>query len=418
MAFSPPGGVPELAGALRSIVRDVLERAWASGEHGDMSYAYTQPSPTRYPWQWYRDSCLNALLWRRFDPERSRAELESLLAVARPDGFIGHTIFWGSPVRFPRTLFYDVVTPDDLMTSAIQPPSVAWAWRVAVGDPAAVPAIMRHHDWFERERDLEGDGLIWILQPDESGLDASPQFDPVWRWRAQGLPGFVPLVRHNRRLGFDIGKVRAAGGPVVCEVFTNVLQGLARLALGRPSITPALVDRLYDERAGVFRLTAEPPVERRIPLTWTTLAPLALPDLPEAIGRRLVEEHLSDPRRFQTPYGPPSVAAGDPSFTRRDTFLGLRRYWRGPTWFDAVWLVWQGLARLGYGELADAIARPLAEAAVREGLREYYDPFTGAGMGAVDFAPAGLILEMADPDGVRALTEPRRAAGATGKDGG
>jgi hypothetical protein len=29
-----------------------------------------------------------------FDPARSRAELETLLAAARPDGFIGHTSFW------------------------------------------------------------------------------------------------------------------------------------------------------------------------------------------------------------------------------------------------------------------------------------------------------------------------------------
>ena len=44
-------------------------------------------------------------------------------------------------------------------------------------------------------------GLLWIVQPDESGLDASPKFDAVWGWQAQGLPGFPLLVRRNRRLG-------------------------------------------------------------------------------------------------------------------------------------------------------------------------------------------------------------------------
>jgi hypothetical protein len=52
-----------------------------------------------------------------------------------------------------------------------------------------------HHAALTAERDLEGDGLLWILQPDESGLDASPQFDPIWGQRAQGLPDFVELVR-------------------------------------------------------------------------------------------------------------------------------------------------------------------------------------------------------------------------------
>ena len=33
----------------------------------------------------------------------------------------------------------------------------------------------------------------------------------------------------------------------------------------------------------------------------------------------------------------------------------------------------------------------------REGLREYYDPWTGKGMGARDFAWSALIAELADP---------------------
>ena len=91
------------------------------------------------------------------------------------------------------------------MTATIQPPALAWAWRVVVGDPAAVPAIGRRHDWISEHRDLDGDGLVWIVQPDESGLDASPQFDAIWRGHADGLPGFVELVRCNRARGYDVG---------------------------------------------------------------------------------------------------------------------------------------------------------------------------------------------------------------------
>src|SRR6202007_1607741 len=172
----------------------------------------------------------------------ARAELESLLAAQRPDGFIGHTIFWHQPVSLLRLAFYHVVSRSSFQPGTIQPPLLAWAWRIAVGDPAAEPAIVAHHEWLRRERDLEGDGLLWLLQPDESGLDASPQFDPIWRHNAQGLPGFVELVHRNRRLGFDIGAVRDAGGPVVCEVLTNVLWALSETAMGRPSLTGALIE--------------------------------------------------------------------------------------------------------------------------------------------------------------------------------
>jgi hypothetical protein len=33
-----------------------------------------------------------------------------------------------------------------------------------------------------------------------------------------------------------------------------------------------------------------------------------------------------------------------------------------------------------------------------QGLREYYNPYTGAGMGAVDFAWSSLAMELLDPD--------------------
>src|SRR5439155_81012 len=195
-------------------------------------------------------------------------------------------IFWEHPLRGVRRLYYNVIQEGDFTTATIQPPMLAWAWRIAVGDPAREPAIVAHHDFVMRERDLEGDGLLWLIQPDESGLDASPQFDPIWRRRAQGLPGFVELVHHNRRLGFRIAAVRAAGGPVVCEVLTNVLHGLSRLAL----------------------------------------------------------------------------------------------------------------LRLGYGEHAAALADGARSAVLQSGLREFYDPHDGRGMGASEFAWSALALELLDPD--------------------
>ena len=77
----------------------------------------------------------------------SRAELESLLAAQRPDGFIGHTIFWDRPVSLSRLPFYNVASRRAFQTETIQPPLLAWAWRIAVGDPAAEPRIAAQADW-------------------------------------------------------------------------------------------------------------------------------------------------------------------------------------------------------------------------------------------------------------------------------
>jgi hypothetical protein len=383
--------------AVRALCQETLRANWVSGERDGVAFAYTQPSPGRFRWQWYWDSCFSAIVWRRFDASRSRTELCTLLAAARDDGFIGHTIFWERPLSGVRRLFYNVIEKTDFTTSTIQPPMLAWAWAAAVGDPAREPAIVAHHEYLQRERDLDGDGLLWLLQPDESGLDASPQFDPIWRHRAQGLPGFVDLVRRNRKLGFRIQAVRDAGGPIVCEVMTNVLYGLSQIAMGRPSVTSALIDRLYDERSGLFMPEAWPAPAARIPVTWSALSPLALPDLPDAIGRRLVEEHLLS-ARFWTTFTPPSVATDEPSFSVREHFRGLRRYWRGPTWINSAWLIWLGLVRLGYAEEAATLAAGIQSVVLKSGLREFYDPHDGRGMGATSFAWSSLALELLEPD--------------------
>jgi glycogen debranching enzyme len=112
----------------------------------------------------------------------------------------------------------------------------------------------------------------------------------------------------------------------------------------------------------------------------------------------MVEEHLLNPKKFWLPVPPPSVSADETTFSMKDRFLFLRRYWRGPTWINAAWLLWLGLVRLGYAEQAAEMAARLGRAISAAGLREYYDPFTGEGMGARDFSWSALVMELLDPD--------------------
>jgi hypothetical protein len=55
------------------------------------------------------------------------------------------------------------------------------------------------------------------------------------------------------------------------------------------------------------------------------------------------------------------------------------------------------MVRLGYEQQAAALARGVTETVAREGLREFYDPHDGRGMGAKDFAWSALALELLDP---------------------
>jgi hypothetical protein len=393
------------------IAAETLRGNWTEGERDGVHYGYSRPSPGHYPWQWYWDSCFHAIVWRRFDRARAESELRSLLAGGSEDGFIGHTIFWHGHVDWQRRWTYNVSSRKARNTSTIQPPLLAWAWRIAVGDPAAEPRIAAHHRWLEANRDLDGDGLLWIVQPDESGLDSSPKFDPVWGLRAHARPLFPFLIARNRRLGWDARRVLDAGGPLLCEVVTNVLWCLSRIAAGEPSITSRIVERLWDERRGLFldvargnlahegKTDAAGADHRIRTSTWSALAPLALPDLPDEIGRRLVEEHLLDQRRYWLPFPPTSVSAEEPTFEPRKWKAPLRRlYWRGPTWINSAWLIWMGLLRYGYDAEAMEMATRLSGAVGKQRLREFYEPYSGEGLGAKEFGWSSLIAELADPD--------------------
>jgi Glycosyl hydrolase family 63 C-terminal domain len=401
----------EVRDSVLRIAQQTLSASWIEGERDGVPFGYSRPSPGHYPWQWYWDSCFHAIVWRRFDRDRAERELRSLLDGGRADGFIGHTIFWDRPVDWQRRWTYNVTSRSARNTSTIQPPLLAWAWRIAIGDPAQERRIAAHHRWLEGNRDLDGDGLLWLVQPDESGLDSSSKFDAVWGRRAHARALFPFLIARNRRLDWDPRRVLDAGGPLLCEVVTNVLWCLARIAAGEPSITPALIDRLWDERRGLFLDTARGDVarvddtdpaggDRRIRIsTWSALAPLALPDLPEEIARRLVEEHLLDQRKYWLPYPPTSVSAEEPSFEPRKWKGPLRRlYWRGPTWINSAWLIWMGLLRHGYEPEALEMTRRLSGAVVRERLREFYEPRTGEGLGAREFGWSSLIAELVEPD--------------------
>lgn len=401
--------------SLENRARRLLEHNWRSGTRGDGTpFAFTCPSPPRYRHQWYWDSCFHAIVWSRFDPARARAELRTLLRAGRPDGFIPHTAFWDHPAGWRRAPLYATErVHGDRGTASIQTPLIALAWEVVAAagedpeftEPAALGALREHYDWLDRERDPDRDGLITIIHPDESGLDDSPKYDGVFRWMSHYRAGYFWLVERSRRLGYDSRSIIERYEEHVEDVLVNVfyalsLRSLARM-LGPVAGAPyaeraercerAMVERCWDPERGLFwDLAGE--AERPVRVaTWSSLAPLALPSLPEDIGRRIVEEQLLSPRRFLAPFGIPSVSRGEPSF--RPGFH-LYRCWRGPSWVNTAWLLVPAMRRLGYVAEADRIVDSLVTVVERHGFREYYNPITGDGLASRGFGWSTLLVDL------------------------
>jgi glycogen debranching enzyme len=118
---------------------------------------------------------------------------------------------------------------------------------------------------------------------------------------------------------------------------------------------------------------------------------LFLQDLPRLVAETLVERHLRNPREFWLPWPVPSVAASEPSF---DPSFATGIIWRGPSWVNTNWFLVHGLQRQGYTDLAAELSERTLAMVARGSFREFFDPLTGEGYGAVSFGWTTLVLDL------------------------
>lgn len=340
--------------------------------------------------------------------------------------------------------------PAHLETSGlVQPPVHALAaLLVHRADPAAsarrgflpriYPRLVAWHRYLTADRDLGGAGLAAIVHPWESGMDNSPAWDgPLARVEPAAAASFrradldhgdpadrptdldygryVRLAADYRDAGYADAAARhgfAVEDPCVNALLIASEEAMAEIAAElaaagpapygagpRPGpaahreraarLTKALVTRLWDPGAGIFRardLRADRPLDG---YGVAGLTPLLASGLPPAVARALAATLAGERFRLGEL---PLVASYDltgPAFDRT-------RYWRGPAWFNTAWLVERGLRRHGVAGPADALRRAVPALAAASGFAEYVDPLTGAARGARDFSwTAALALDLA-----------------------
>jgi glycogen debranching enzyme len=393
-------------------------------------YDFVCPSPSSYPFQWLWDSAFHAIALICIDPELAKQELRCLLQGAQPDGFIPHMLLWEKAHHASALREYSIVLADPFYTATVQPPVLARAiWRVyqATKDTAflreVLPPTLRFFRWLKAYRDPDDDYLIAIIQPDESGLDASPKYDVLMNL------GDVPAEQVHSHLTAQMDRLFATYEPhredparllgmdvfnwedvMVNTIYADGLQCLGKLcrAAGYPQaeaaeferrgrrVLSALEDKCWDERSGVFWDLYGYEEQRAHTLTVTSLFPLVLDSLDRHMVWRLVEEHLLNENEFWLPYPVPSVAASEPSF---DPEWKTDVTWRGGTWLNTNYYLYWGLRAHGYRDVASELAKRTIQMVGIGGVREFYNPYTAQGQGAVDFGWTGLVLDLIHAEG-------------------
>ena len=381
-------------------------------------YTFVCPALRSYPFQWFWDSCFHSIALIHLDRDLAKAELSTLLSAALPSGFIPHIIFWELEKRDDFLSHNLVGRTSPYYSSTIQPPILAYAVeRVyqATGDEAflmnALPILRAYYRWLRENRDPDGDGLLSILQPEESGIDCSPKYDDDLHLEELTNQGFIseltklyrayePLRGNDRRiLEADLFNFEDV---LFNSIYVFGLRALVRLLEGAGEVSgeftieadrsrDALVRKCWDEEAGAF-FDLSGRAERSVrTITISSLMPLILEDLPTDIVRRLVDGLLTSPDHFWLPYPLPSVSASEPKFLPGNPRGFI---WRGPTWLNTNWFLSHGLRRHGYTVLADEIVAKSHTLIEGAGFREYYNPYNGEGYGAQDFGWSTIVLDM------------------------
>ena len=420
--------------------KEVLNFNW-NGE-------YTMPGPRLYPHQWSWDSALIAIGYSHYDQDRAMRELSHLFDSQWKNGLLPQIVFnprFGQ--YFPGIDFWHAErspnAPRDRKTSGVvQPPlhstAVFYVYRHAKDATGAegflertFPKLKAWHEYLHRERDPEGEGLVYIRHPWESGMDNSPMWDQILE-RLQLRPDQIPQYRRadihfvsagDRPLDaaydrfaylvklfadrdYDEARIRDDCPFLVQDVLFNALmcqadRDLAQIAraVGEdPSLweecaaraARAMNEKLWDEQHGIF-LDFDLASNRLLDVyVAPNLVPLfaGIPD--EKQARRMVDTleytgfGLSD--ETLTPV---------PSYDRYGFAFFPTRYWRGPVWANINWFIMRGLERYGYDEQAERLRNTIVSLCNEQGFYEYFDPTTGFGHGSDLFSwTAALFLDV------------------------
>jgi glycogen debranching enzyme len=379
-------------------------------------YRYTAPSldiadfgRKDYANQFMLDSCFHAIAWARIDPIMAQDELLSLVSRQVTDGpdagMIPHCNYWRGGASW--------LWGQDDRSSITELPLIATAaWLVhqfhdsrAFLESIYTP-MRAYHDWFDRRRDFDGDGLVSLIHPWEAGGDALPRWDKLMKLDSfsheAGRDARLDLAQQITKYDAD-GRVLADAGWFSVESMDyNAVRVADMEAMGK--IAEALgksddvemwqrhidtvrrafqAKMIIDERPYDLAGVDEHPILQDSAGQFTTLFGGMLT---QAQADGLVSG-LRDPR-FWTPFPITTSPTDAPTF---DPEI----YWRGNVWPCINWLIFQGLRRYGYDDLANGLAERGMALLEQSGFWEFYHPMTGEGLGGQQFSWATLLVTMA-----------------------
>ncbi|MBN2152018.1 MAG: hypothetical protein JW839_11260 [Candidatus Lokiarchaeota archaeon] len=421
-------GYPSIE-AMTDACYDYLQSHECKGEKWGKPFQFYYPASTKYSHsQWLWDSGFHMISWSHRNVQNAIADLRTMLQMQQPDGFIPEMVFWGEEQGRGKRLLVKLVDKlmgysNDRFTDITQMPMLPFSLRAiwnATKDVALLkeflPPLVAYFDWWENTRDPDGDGLVSIVHPWESGIDASPVYDPALGVKEQDrgkfwktYPKFLLLKKdYRQKAGWDVEKilamekfnvedvgvcsVYAAGWGVLSELASEYDQFLsARCKDKQNFFEKAVIYKCWNPRLDRFVSFYHQGGEEHVSYAETaqSLFPIMFETIPQEMLDKVVGT-LQEPEKFWLPYPIPSVSRAEPTFNPNRN----RLLWRGTTWPILAWFVMEGLMKNNKEDVARQLLDRWVELYLKNGIWEYYNPLTGEGFGEEGIGMSTVIVDM------------------------
>jgi len=422
----------------------VLNKNWSG--------SYTIPASSLYPHQWNWDSGFIAIGYSHYDTRKAINELTHLFHAQWKNGMLPQIVFNKSSLGkyFPEPDFWRTDlspnAPDNCLTSGITMPPIHAVAVLKIYENAQrkedvkdflkwiYPRLLSYHRYLYGERNMDGDGLIYIRHPWESGMDNSPSWDRVldkidittvtipqyerkdtqssvsadMRPTKKYYDYFVYLLEIFKKCSYDEREIAKEcpfliGGPLFNAILCASNEALIKIGdiLHEPveeiqewyTLTSgAIRTKLYNDNHGIFDaydIRAGSLLEIETSAGFIPLFGGAASS--KQAGR--IYQYLNSKSFCALHQG---NCFTFPSYDTQKEDFKRENYWRGPVWININWMLMQGLRRYGFKQRADSIARDILELPMRFGFYEYYDSFDGRAYGSKDFSwTASLFIDTA-----------------------
>ncbi|MFP2994727.1 trehalase family glycosidase [Spongiivirga sp. MCCC 1A20706] len=384
---------------------------------------FTIPSKKLYPFQWKWDSGFIAIGYAHYDMDKAESEITTLLDAQWANGFIPHIVFhtdtdtYFPGADFHQSALHPMSSKKYRSTGLVQPPVLGFVleelYEISKNKKATlqyirsqIDKVYDNHQYFYQNRDPLNEGLVYIYHNWESGTDNSPIWDgifenldspeydferrdtshvnPEQRPTKREYDHYLHIIDIAKKYKYDDQKIAAHSPFLVQDPLFNAMliksnEALIMLygLLGGDNIKIKQLEKwqekavfqmnkkLFDEDLNAYVYYDLRNKKHIRLISSSSFTPLfaGIPSKKDAenLVNTLVSRFGGEDRYLCASFDPTS------------THFRPKKYWRGPVWINLNWILFRGLKRYEFKDLARRVKEDSVQLVSKNGYYEYFD---------------------------------------------